>query len=261
VSGPTQVRAGSFNLLSGRSLSDGVVDAGRLAAAVATLDADVLALQEVDRLQQRSGERDQAVDVAAVTGAEHYRYLPTIEGTPGESGWHAADGGGPDVPSYGIALLSRLPVKEWHVLRLEPGPGRYPMPIPTRPPRLILLKDEPRAVLAAVLDEPRLTVACTHLSFVPLFNARQLRRVARWLETLPGPRLLLGDLNQGLRASRRRTGWSPLITAPTFPSPAPRLQLDHVLAHDLPPGTRAEGRTHQLPVSDHRAVTADLTLP
>jgi endonuclease/exonuclease/phosphatase family metal-dependent hydrolase len=257
----TTLRVGSYNLLSGRSLTDGLVDADRLAAAVATLDLDVLALQEVDRRQARSGGRDQAADAAAVTGLDHYRYLPTIEGTPGEAGWHAANGTGPAVPSYGIALLSRVPVKEWHVLRLAPGRGRYPMPIPSRPPRLMWLKDEPRAVLAAVLDDPQVTVACTHLSFVPFVNARQLRKVSRWLETLPGPRLLLGDLNQGLRASRRRSGWSALVAAPTFPAPAPRLQLDHVLAHALPGGTRVSGHTHELPVSDHRAVTAELTLP
>jgi endonuclease/exonuclease/phosphatase family metal-dependent hydrolase len=127
----------------------------------------------------------------------------------------------------------------------------------------MMLRDEPRGVVAAVLEEPRLTVACTHLSFVPFAKAGQLRRVARWLETLPGPRLLLGDLNQGLRASRRRTGagWSALVAAPTYPAPAPKLQLDHVLAHDLPPGARSTGRTHELAVSDHRAVTVELTLP
>ena len=42
------MRLASFNILNGRSLSDGEVDAGRLRGGEA-LDADVLGLQEVDR--------------------------------------------------------------------------------------------------------------------------------------------------------------------------------------------------------------------
>jgi endonuclease/exonuclease/phosphatase family metal-dependent hydrolase len=256
------LRVGAFNLLSGRSLADGLVDADRLAAEVASLDADVLSLQEVDRGQERSRGHDQAADLAAATGAVSHLYVETVLGTPGVDGWLPAPPGPAGAgPGYGIALLSRRPVASWHVLRLEAGPGRYPIAIPARPPRVLWLRDEPRAVVAAVLEEPRLTVAGTHLSFVPFFNARQLRRVARWLERLPGPRLLVGDLNQGARLVRRTTGWALLVTAPTFPSPAPRLQLDHVLAHGLPDGTRAWGEARELAVSDHRAVLVDLWLP
>ncbi|MEV6815065.1 endonuclease/exonuclease/phosphatase family protein, partial [Micromonospora sp. NPDC051296] len=52
------MRLATFNLLHGRSLTDGLVDPARLAAAVSDLDADVLALQEVDRDQSRSGNLD-----------------------------------------------------------------------------------------------------------------------------------------------------------------------------------------------------------
>ncbi len=40
------MRLATFNLLHGRSLADGLVDPARLTAAVAALDADVLALQD-----------------------------------------------------------------------------------------------------------------------------------------------------------------------------------------------------------------------
>ena len=49
---------------SGRTPGEDHVDAGRFAAAVASLDADVLALQEVDRGQPRSGY----VDLAGARG-------------------------------------------------------------------------------------------------------------------------------------------------------------------------------------------------
>ena len=255
----TSLRLASFNLLSGRSLADGRIDPARLSAAVASLDADILAVQEVDRGQERSGGHDQAADLAAATGAHEHKYVETVHGTPGMDRWLPSDpvieGTG---PGYGIALLSRVPVLEWHVLRMGAGPGRYPIPIPGRA-RVLWLRDEPRAVVAAVLAEPRLTVAGTHLSFVPGYNVWQLRRATRWLARLPAPRLLLGDLNMTLALARRVSGWAPLVAAPTFPSPSPKLQLDHVLGHGLPAGLRAAGGSRTAEISDHLPLVVDLT--
>ena len=45
------MRVASFNILHGRALSDQRVDLDRLAEAIMFLDPDILALQEVDRLQ------------------------------------------------------------------------------------------------------------------------------------------------------------------------------------------------------------------
>jgi len=268
------LRVVSFNLFSGRSLVDGQVVDDRMTQAVAGTGADVLALQEVDHFQPRSGGTDQAALAAAAIGAVDHRFVGLVHGTPGVPGWrpvgsgHVNDatvhaGGAAhlgDEPSYGVALASRLPVESWHVLHLNPARGRYPMPIPSRPPSLIWLHDEPRAVLAAVLRSPRMTVACTHLSFVPGVNVFQLRAVRRWLEALPGPRVLLGDLNLPGRLPSRLTGWTPLVTGPTYPSPGPRTQLDHALASDLPAAARWQGSVAQLAISDHRAITVDLQL-
>jgi endonuclease/exonuclease/phosphatase family metal-dependent hydrolase len=287
----SRLRLGTFNLLSGRSMTDGRIEANRLVDAVAAIGADVLALQEVDRGQPRSGSVDQAAMAAAALGSRDMRYVETVRGTPGEDGWGAAphddshdshddshdDGthgepaqngsrvpeGGRNAagPGFGIALLSRVPVSQWHVMRLDAAPGRYPIVIPSRPPRVLWLRDEPRAVLAAVLEEPRLTVACTHLSFVPWVNVSQLRRLRTWLDGFPAPRILLGDLNLTPGLARRATRWTSLVSAPTFPSPSPRWQLDHILAGGLPVGARSAGRVQHLPISDHRAALVDLELP
>ncbi len=64
------MRVASFNILNGRSLADGEVDAGRLRDAVKLLDADVLGLQEVDRDQPRSHRLDLTAEVAAAMGGE-----------------------------------------------------------------------------------------------------------------------------------------------------------------------------------------------
>jgi len=264
----TRLRLGSFNLLSGRSLADGLIDAARLVEATEQLDVDLLAVQEVDRQQPRSSGVDQTELIARTLGAVDHRFVAALDGTPGVPGWTpsaqvlpGAKPTGDPFAQFGVALISRLPVAEWHVLQLSPARGRYPLPIPSRPPRLLWLNDEPRVAVAAVLEQPRITIACTHLSFVPPSTVRQLKAVQRWLAGLPGPQLLLGDLNLPGSAVRRITRWTPLVSSPTFPSPAPRVQLDHVLAAGLPPGTRATGRVRQLPISDHRAVLVDLDLP
>ena len=78
-------------------------------------------------------------------------------------------------PLYGIALISRYPVLRWQITRLPAAPIRSPVYVPKA--GLLLLKDEPRVLLAAVVETPRgpVTVATTHLSFVPGWNVRQLR--------------------------------------------------------------------------------------
>ncbi|MER7169692.1 endonuclease/exonuclease/phosphatase family protein, partial [Micromonospora sp. NPDC000207] len=204
------MRLATFNLLNGRSLTDGLVDPDRLTAAVTNLDADILALQEVDRDQTRSGNLDQTTLAAHALDTPHHRFAPALVGTPGTHFrplHHDDDGHGQ--PCYGVGLVTRHPVRSWHTTRLRAAPIRSPLYIPGPGGGLILLRDEPRVVLAAVLDTPHgtLTVATTHLSFVPGWNAHQLRQTIRALRTLPAPRILLGDLNLPAGPARLVTGW------------------------------------------------------
>src|SRR5215207_6144946 len=190
------MRLATFNILNGRTASDDQVDLAVFQAAVASLDADILALQEVDRNQARSGGADLTAAAADAMGAIEHRFVAALSGGPGAT-WIAATGREqPDAAAYGIALLSRYPVSAWEVVRLPPLPTRVPMWF--RGSRLpLLVRDEPRVAVAAVIDTPEgvLTVANTHLSFVPWWGGRQLRALVTSLSGLEGPMILMGDLN------------------------------------------------------------------
>jgi endonuclease/exonuclease/phosphatase family metal-dependent hydrolase len=252
------VRIATFNILHGRSPDDGRVDLDRFAAAVGELDADVLALQEVDRDQPRSLGADLTAVAAEAMGAVHSQFVAALSGTPGGT-WLAATGEEqPGSAAYGIALLSRIPVVSWRVVRLAPLAVKVPL-WPRGSRRPFLASDEPRVAVAAVLDGPRgrLTVAATHLSFLPGWNAVQLRRLVRSLAGTPEPLLLLGDLNMRPRAASAISGLCPLASAPTFPAHAPTRQLDHVLTRGrlAPAGPPA---TPRMPLSDHRPLVVNV---
>lgn len=256
------MRLATFNLLHGRSPQDDLVDGARLAAAVAALDADVLALQEVDRDQSRSGHLDLTTIAARALDAPAHRFAAAVVGTPGETFrplTHDDDGDGE--PLYGIGLISRYPVQSWQVIRLAALPIRSPVRHPGG--GLTLLRDEPRVALAARLVTPYgpITAAATHLSFVPGWNIRQLRQVIRALRALPPPRILLGDLNLPAGLATRVSGWRSLGQRPTYPATQPRVQLDHILAdprdaRPLPAVTAVH--TPVASISDHRPLVVDL---
>jgi endonuclease/exonuclease/phosphatase family metal-dependent hydrolase len=286
------VRLATFNIQHGLG-PDGRADNHRLAAAVAALDADVVGLQEVDMRQARSGGVDQARLCAKVMGAVDHRFLPALAGPfryPGVRR-RARHTERADAPGYGIALLSRYPVRSWHTALLPPA-------TPWVWGRVQLGTDEPRVALAAEIDAPSgpLTVVCTHLSVYRFPSVtwagglarrtvgyrsgtpgerhaeRQVDDLLGQLEGLPRPLVLLGDLNLRAPIPAESTGWRPLATGDTYPRDDPRFQIDHVLWDEgsdagLPggDGTRlggrlssVEGRAVDTGISDHRALVVDL---
>jgi endonuclease/exonuclease/phosphatase family metal-dependent hydrolase len=251
------MRVATFNILHGRTLGDGV-DPQRLRECVRRLDPDVLALQEVDCDQPRSSRADLTAVAAEAMGAVEHRFVAAISGTPGAT-WMAATGHEqPGTAAYGIALLSRYPVASWQVVRLPRIPMRFPMYLPG-PNRVMIVDEEPRAAVIAQLHTPQggLTVANTHLSFVPGWNRRQLRRLIHDLRGFPGPRMLMGDLNMTSEAVRRWSGMRALATAATFPADIPNRQLDHILTDDA---SLRSGATEAgvMPISDHRPLVVDI---
>ena len=251
------MRVATFNILHGRNPADDVVDVSVLGSAIARLDADVLALQEVDRNQPRSHGADLTAVAAEAMGAVDHRFVAAMTGSPGAA-WVAATGEEqPDAATYGVALLSRHPVRAWQVVKLPVL--RAPTPMWFRGQRVPeLVRDEPRVAVAATVEAPDgvVTAVCTHLSFVPWWNGRQLRSLVRSLDPAERPLVLMGDLNMGVRRAVAATGMTPAATHPTFPWDAPREQLDHILIDGALTATSSEAP--ELPVSDHRALVAEL---
>jgi endonuclease/exonuclease/phosphatase family metal-dependent hydrolase len=221
----------------------------------------VLGLQEIDRNQARSGGVDQTAAVADATGAVAWRFEPALVGEPGATWRASVDGDDPASAEagYGVGLVSRFPVRRWHVIRLRAAKVRAPVAVPGDRWGVMLLADEPRVALAAEVETPTgpLVVATTHLSFVPGWNVVQLRRVTRALAALGLPCVLLGDLNMPGGLPARATGWRALARVRTFPAAKPSLQIDHALGHGLMPLVANVG-SPELALSDHRALVVDL---
>ncbi|WP_369140427.1 endonuclease/exonuclease/phosphatase family protein [Modestobacter versicolor] len=260
-----ELRVGTLNLASGRDTAGRALDAAGLRAAVDGVDADVLSLQEVDVGQPRSHDVDQPAEVAAALGASEWRFAATVAGTPSPfRSWTPVD---PPVlrasweepagPHYGIALVSRLPVQRWSVLALGAGRARLPLQAPdprTGRTRWWWFPDEPRLAIAAELEH--CTVVATHLSFAPHTALRQLTRLRRWCAGLPGPVVLAGDLNLVGPVPARVFGAQRLVSEPSYPAPAPRVQFDHVLGPAGLDPQRPEVR--QLGLGDHRLVSVSV---
>lgn len=258
--------------------ADGRAGAGTLRRAgeeIAATGADVVLLQEVDRRLGRSGGLDQAAVLAGQLGMTH-RFAASLAVT--RLGAPVPTRVSTPTRGYGVALLTRLPVATWHVMRLRGGGARRRGGRPAWSP-LGWSWDPGRVLLAAVLhvDGGPVTVGVTHLSVVPFVARRQLERAAGALLTLPGPHLLGGDLNleptalasSGVVAARQADGptptapvppgagrLTPLATGLTFTNARPRRQIDHLLGSGL--RASGPGTVHHLSVSDHAGLSVDV---
>jgi endonuclease/exonuclease/phosphatase family metal-dependent hydrolase len=251
---------------------------------------DAIAIQEVDQFQHRTGGVDQARVVAEAIGAKYWRFGASVRGTPGIAAEGAAwvpatsdddlpedqsepvkapRGANKVGPRYGVALISRFPVRQWRVKRFSPAPVSLPLMAPTTSgrPKAIRVPDEPRTAVSAILELPHadVTIATAHLTFVPGYNTRQLADLRSFLAGMPRPMILLGDFNTPGGIPGLVTGWNQVARTPTYPVARPRVQFDHILAdgwtEEALDRARASARAIPLPVSDHCALVTEFPEP
>lgn len=243
-------------------------DCSGLAAAAAALGSDVISIQEVDHGLGRSNNAFQTRDIATAMGAKHYAFAPSVIGSP-DGSWRKADSivesnivGKADFQSesYGIGIISKIPVIKWHRLDLGKSPFGAPIVIPnteTGKPRAIYIKDEPRLAIAAQLENGW-TVINTHLSFVPGMNLFQLRKLKNWADTFGEKVLLMGDFNLPGSIPAMGSKWQSLILQNTYPSWLPKVQFDYILSKGAALKDVIQVPTTKSTISDHLPLTIEI---
>lgn len=223
----------SYNIRHGRGMDD-VVDLERTADVLHRLDPDVVGLQEVDVGVERSGSEDQPEVLGRLLGMEH-AFGAFMDYQGGE---------------YGMAILSRHPIVQVHAVELPEG-------------------NEPRVALAVEIETPhgrRVPVINVHFDWVSDDGYRfaQASELARYLEGLTSPFILLGDFNDvpdsrtmELFRTLADEARKPADDRLTFSSTDPRREIDHIFAG--PPGAGRFTDTEVIDeprASDHRPVVA-----
>jgi endonuclease/exonuclease/phosphatase family metal-dependent hydrolase len=165
--------------------------------------------------------------------------------------------------NYGIALVSKIPVKHWDRLELGNSPFGMPLVIPAENKkgkqsiRFIYVADEPRVALAATLDNGW-TVINTHLSFVPFVNYRQLRKIKKWAAQLSEKYrtqvLIIGDMNLPKGLPAIASSWNSLVEQNSYPSWGSKIQFDYILSNTLKPDQYESLPTVVTGMSDHLPV-------
>jgi len=229
------IRVMAYNIHHGEGM-DSVLDLGRIADLIVEADPDLIAIQEVDSVVDRTGDVDQAKELARLTGMEARfgSFMPYQGG------------------AYGMAVLSRLPVVGSKNLRLPDG-------------------DEPRTALAVEAELPRTGL---RLRFVGIHLYRtEGERLAQAisLEEQLGderiPTVLAGDFNSRPGSAvmeHLARGWTLVEKGEdsfTFPSYAPDHEIDFFVLRPAQSFEILEQRVLDEPVaSDHRPLLMDLVV-
>ncbi|HSM04286.1 MAG TPA: endonuclease/exonuclease/phosphatase family protein [Longimicrobiales bacterium] len=233
---PDTLRVLAYNIHHGEGMDD-VIDLQRIADLIRRVDPDVVTVQEVDSVADRTGRTNQAAELGRLTGM-----------TPVFGRFMAYQGG-----AYGMAILSRWRIRDVVNHRLPDG-------------------EEPRSALTVVVTSPT-TGRAVRLVGIHFYRTEDERAAqADTLEALLDagpdgelPTILAGDFNSepGSRVIRELSRrWSVVdkgADALTFSSFDPVREIDFVMYR---PHDRFEVLGERLldepVISDHRPVVVDL---
>lgn len=224
------IRVMSYNIRNGRGLDD-IADLRRTANVILEVAPDVVAVQEVDSVTGRSGQKD----ILRLLGEETLLYPTYAPAIP-------YDGG-----KYGIGILSKeKPLSHQNI----PLPGR----------------EEERTLLLVEFDT--YVFCCTHLSLTPEDQMLSLPIIRKAAETIRKPLFIAGDWNAtaGSDFIAEISKDFQLLSNPktaTFPADAPDSCLDYIAGYTKN-GRLFTSLSTWVPeakvASDHRPVVADIRL-
>lgn len=205
---------------------DLVIDYDRTAAVIVQQQPDVVALQELDSMTGRSGNRDQLGELASRTGY-HPVFGAAIEFNGG---------------LYGVGILSRE------------------MPVSTK--RIPLPGEEPRLLLVVELKD--FVIACTHLDLNEAQRLASVPLIVEEAQRWQKPFLLAGDWNDtpDSKLLKAMTQYFTVLSGDeaTYPADEPTECIDYVAAFN----GRAEAiESHVIDepaASDHRPLVVRVQL-
>ena len=225
-----RLRLATFNLKHGAPARGHRGDSEAVAVACAALEADLLALQEVDVGLPRSGHADLATAAAQASGMRVV-FGPTMRIRGGQ---------------YGNALLVRGEIEGHEVAELAGASGI-----------------EPRNAILAIarIGGQRLSVAATHLATQSDVGKKQLSQAIGKLQGMPEPWVLMGDLNlttDDVLADPLLESMELVGGPPTHPAWRPRRRIDHIAIRGLTLDADSVHTVRSRHVSDHIALVADV---
>ena len=207
----------------------------RIADVLREIDADLVALQEVDA--RRCGF-DVLPYLAERAGYRHHYSGSTMKRRGGD---------------FGNALLSRLPIIEARIIDLS------------------VALFEPRLAIEAAVEAEcgPVRVIATHFGLSAAERREQVERLLKQLRAdwRPRPTLLLGDLNEwsiwGKPLKWLHAHFGEAKAPPSFPSRWPVLSLDRIWCEpaEWPRTVRAHRSALARIASDHLPVVADIEMP
>ncbi|MBD3689497.1 endonuclease/exonuclease/phosphatase family protein [Nanchangia anserum] len=276
------MRIVTMNIQHGLREDASIGDLVAVGREVAALNPDVVAVQEVDHRQRRSGRASQVEQLleglawpregghycAFFSGSARGLRLPALTGTRA-TGVPALgrllDAAGPAIGGYGLALLTPHRVRRVIRRRLGAAPARLKRSASggVLGTGWTVAVGQNRTFLAAEIDVDSrpCRVGVAHLELGQATASAQLFGAWRLLNTdWPHPAFLAGDMNLPAQTVRQVTGVPEELdaSAPTFPATTPRAQIDHVLGAG--PVACDAVATHRFSVGDHLGLIADFTI-